>query len=63
MHTYIHQGIAVNAAAAPQVSKHGARFVLSELDPEGVERWVDQKKATVAARLIAQEMRARRTGK
>ena len=44
------------------VARHGGRMTLTELDPEAVERWVEHKKATVAATSIAIEMRARRTG-
>ncbi|PNH00825.1 Intracellular ribonuclease LX [Tetrabaena socialis] len=45
-----------------QICKHGGRFVLGALDPDGVERWVEGKKASTAARLIAEEMRSSRTG-
>lgn len=48
----------VNATLA----KYGGRMTLSELDPEGVERWVDSKKAMVAAKIVSVEMRSRRTG-
>ncbi|PNH12273.1 ABC transporter B family member 5 [Tetrabaena socialis] len=45
-----------------QICKHGGRFVLGALDPDGVERWLEGKKASTAARLIAEEMRSSRTG-
>jgi hypothetical protein len=35
-----------------QVSKNGSRMILKDLDPDAVERWVDMKKASVAAKII-----------
>ncbi|GAX84702.1 hypothetical protein CEUSTIGMA_g12124.t1 [Chlamydomonas eustigma] len=44
------------------VSKNGSRMILKELDPDAVERWVEMKQASVAAKIISMEMRAHRTG-
>ncbi|WIA17366.1 hypothetical protein OEZ85_014227 [Tetradesmus obliquus] len=50
----------VNAAIV--AANAGTRLTLGELDAAGVEAWVDGKKAQVASKLIALEMRGRRTG-
>jgi hypothetical protein len=45
----------VNAAIV--ATNAGTRLTLGELDADGVEAWVDHKKAQVASKLIALEMR------
>ena len=44
------------------VSKNGSRMILKDLDPDAVERWVEMKKASVAAKIISMEMKSNRTG-